>query len=122
MANSRFEYVKAFETTGVLDPGNWIVVTVRCHNIDLLSQVYSFRQPNDVRFSRLMEASAVSRGGLSPREAEQTLCGTISENKRSILLTHFNYDYDDDKDDVFKKGTVMTCKNPTQLTVCESNT
>ncbi|KAK3862082.1 hypothetical protein Pcinc_032024, partial [Petrolisthes cinctipes] len=60
MANSRFEYVKSFENPGTLDPRNWIVVTLSCHNVDALTRTHNFEQPNDSRFLRLVQSSGES--------------------------------------------------------------
>lgn len=48
----------------------------------------------------------VLKGGLSPQDAEQELCGTVSSDKNEILFSRFGINYNDEKE-MFKKGTVL---------------
>ncbi|KAL5334890.1 tRNA guanylyltransferase [Aspergillus crustosus] len=59
MANSRYEYVKAFEQPDILLPNTWIVVRIDGRGFHKLSDRYAFKKPNDRRALDLMNAAAV---------------------------------------------------------------
>ncbi|KAL4934357.1 tRNA guanylyltransferase [Aspergillus undulatus] len=59
MANSRYEYVKAFEQDDTLLPNTWIVVRIDGRGFHKLSDRYAFKKPNDRRALDLMNAAAV---------------------------------------------------------------
>ncbi|KAL3444802.1 tRNAHis guanylyltransferase [Aspergillus insuetus] len=59
MANSRYEYVKAFEQPDILLPNTWIVVRIDGRGFHKLSARYEFKKPNDLRALDLMNAAAV---------------------------------------------------------------
>ncbi|KAJ0420484.1 Thg1 C terminal domain-containing protein [Aspergillus carlsbadensis] len=59
MANSRYEYVKAFEQPDILLPNTWIVVRIDGRGFHKLSARYEFKKPNDIRALDLMNAAAV---------------------------------------------------------------
>ncbi|KAL4787465.1 Thg1 C terminal domain-containing protein [Aspergillus varians] len=59
MANSKYEYVKAFEQPDTLLPNTWIVVRVDGRGFHKLSDRYAFKKPNDRRALDLMNAAAV---------------------------------------------------------------
>ncbi|KAL2820709.1 Thg1 C terminal domain-containing protein [Aspergillus granulosus] len=59
MANSRYEYVKAFEQPDNLLPNTWIVVRIDGRGFHKLSARYEFKKPNDLRALDLMNAAAV---------------------------------------------------------------
>ncbi|KAL3471992.1 Thg1 C terminal domain-containing protein [Aspergillus californicus] len=59
MANSKYEYVKAFEQPDTLIPNTWIVVRIDGRGFHKLSDRYAFRKPNDRRALELMNAAAV---------------------------------------------------------------
>ncbi|WEW54803.1 tRNA-His guanylyltransferase [Emydomyces testavorans] len=58
MANSKYEYVKAFERDDVLLPNTWIVVRIDGRGFHKFSSQYQFRKPNDVRALNLMNVAA----------------------------------------------------------------
>ncbi|KAK6068832.1 tRNAHis guanylyltransferase [Seiridium cupressi] len=58
MANSRFEYVRAFEQTDYLLPNTWIVVRIDGRGFTKLCAKYNFEKPNDRRALDLMNAAA----------------------------------------------------------------
>ncbi|KAF3021473.1 tRNA-histidine guanylyltransferase 1-like [Neopestalotiopsis sp. 37M] len=58
MANSRFEYVKAFEQADYLMPNTWIVVRIDGRGFTKLCTKYGFEKPNDRRALDLMNAAA----------------------------------------------------------------
>ncbi|KAI6356948.1 Glucose-responsive transcription factor [Pyricularia grisea] len=60
MANSKFEYVKAFEQPDNLLPNTWIVVRIDGRGFTKFAQKYNFKKPNDKRALDLMNASAKS--------------------------------------------------------------
>lgn len=57
MAQSKFEYVKSFEEEGQLDPRHWIVIALNLKNYEDIYQVHKLERPNDLNFTRLIEAS-----------------------------------------------------------------
>ncbi|OJJ63958.1 hypothetical protein ASPSYDRAFT_83994 [Aspergillus sydowii CBS 593.65] len=59
MANSKYEYVKAFEQPDILLPNTWIVVRIDGRGFHKLSDRYAFQKPNDRRALDLMNAAAV---------------------------------------------------------------
>ncbi|KAL4939499.1 hypothetical protein BDV06DRAFT_198837 [Aspergillus oleicola] len=59
MANSKYEYVKAFEQDDTLLPNTWIVVRIDGRGFHKLSDRYAFRKPNDRRALDLMNSAAV---------------------------------------------------------------
>ncbi|KAL4871235.1 hypothetical protein BDV12DRAFT_32658 [Aspergillus spectabilis] len=59
MANSKYEYVKAFEQPDILLPNTWIVVRIDGRGFHKLSDRYAFKKPNDRRALDLMNAAAV---------------------------------------------------------------
>ncbi|KAJ1959213.1 tRNA-histidine guanylyltransferase 1-like [Dipsacomyces acuminosporus] len=48
----------------------------------------------------------VNQGGLSQKEAEKRLCGTLSSDKNELLFSEFGINYNNEKD-IFKKGSVL---------------
>ncbi|KAH6657748.1 tRNA guanylyltransferase [Truncatella angustata] len=58
MANSRFEYVKAFEQTDYLLPNTWVVVRIDGRGFTKLCAKYNFEKPNDRRALDLMNGAA----------------------------------------------------------------
>ncbi|ATZ50043.1 Bcthg1 [Botrytis cinerea B05.10] len=58
MANSKYEYVKAFEQPDLLIPNTWIVVRIDGRGFHKFSDKYAFEKPNDRRALDLMNAAA----------------------------------------------------------------
>jgi len=58
MANSKYEYVKAFEQPDVLLPNTWIAVRIDGRSFHKFSAKYAFEKPNDRRALDLMNAAA----------------------------------------------------------------
>ncbi|KAF2235518.1 putative tRNAHis guanylyltransferase Thg1 [Viridothelium virens] len=58
MANSKYEYVRAFEESDVLLPSTWIVIRIDGRGFHKLSAKYEFEKPNDKRALNLMNAAA----------------------------------------------------------------
>ena len=58
MANSRFEYVRKFETRDILLPDTYIVVRIDGKKFHEFSKFYNFEKPNDLRALKLMNACA----------------------------------------------------------------
>ncbi|CAG7557131.1 unnamed protein product [Fusarium equiseti] len=58
MANSKFEYVRNFETTDPLMPSTWIVVRIDGRGFTKMCAKYGFGKPNDRRALDLMNAAA----------------------------------------------------------------
>lgn len=47
MANSRFDYVRKFETDDTLLPNCWIIVRIDGKGFHKFSKVHDFEKPND---------------------------------------------------------------------------
>ncbi|KAI9868135.1 MAG: tRNA-His guanylyltransferase [Trichoglossum hirsutum] len=60
MANSKYEYVKAFEQQDTLLPNTWIVIRLDGRGFHKLSDKYSFEKPNDSRALNLMNTAATA--------------------------------------------------------------
>ncbi|KAJ8620990.1 hypothetical protein MRB53_029519 [Persea americana] len=60
MANSKYEYVKSFESNDKLMPSTWIVVRIDGHGFKKFSEDHGFDKPNDEQALYLMNACAVS--------------------------------------------------------------
>ncbi|KAM0276591.1 hypothetical protein ACHAQH_006596 [Verticillium albo-atrum] len=58
MANSKFEYVKAFEQPDILLQNTWVVVRIDGRGFTKLCTKYAFEKPNDKRALDLMNAAA----------------------------------------------------------------
>lgn len=58
MANSRFEYVRAFERENILLPETHIIIRVDGRCFHKFSQTYKFAKPNDANSLRVMNLSA----------------------------------------------------------------
>ncbi|KAF2865114.1 Thg1 C terminal domain-containing protein [Massariosphaeria phaeospora] len=58
MANSKYEYVRAFELPDVLLANTWIVVRIDGRGFSKLTAKYKFTKPNDKRALDLMNAAA----------------------------------------------------------------
>lgn len=58
MANSQYEYVKAFEQLDALLPACWIVVRVDGKGFHKFCEAHAFEKPNDARALHLMDACA----------------------------------------------------------------
>ncbi|RDL33161.1 tRNA(His) guanylyltransferase [Venustampulla echinocandica] len=58
MANSKYEYVKAFEQPDILLPNTWIVIRIDGRGFHKFSAKYAFAKPNDRRALDLMNAAA----------------------------------------------------------------
>ncbi|KAF2812839.1 tRNAHis guanylyltransferase [Mytilinidion resinicola] len=58
MANSKYEYVRAFEQPDVLLPNTWIVVRIDGRGFHGFTTKYKFKKPNDVQALELMNAAA----------------------------------------------------------------
>ncbi|KAI9899126.1 hypothetical protein N3K66_005587 [Trichothecium roseum] len=58
MANSKFEYVRAFESPDSLLPNTWIVVRIDGRAFTKMCAKYEFEKPNDRRALDLMNAAA----------------------------------------------------------------
>ncbi|KAF2458166.1 tRNAHis guanylyltransferase [Lineolata rhizophorae] len=59
MANSKYEYVKAFERSNYLLPNSWIVVRLDGRGFHKFSAKHRFEKPNDKRALDLMNAAAI---------------------------------------------------------------
>ncbi|MCJ1486149.1 tRNA-His guanylyltransferase [Schaereria dolodes] len=125
MANSKFEYVKAFEKDDRLLPSTFIVVRIDGKGFHKLSQKYSFEKPNDRRALDLMNAAAaavlkeipdiVIAYGVSDefsiylKKGKALLTpwqGTLAADKNEILFSRFKLNYNLEPD-IFKKGSVL---------------
>ncbi|KAJ8466925.1 hypothetical protein OPV22_029477 [Ensete ventricosum] len=60
MANSKYEYVKKFETDDRLPPSSWIVVRIDGCHFHQFSAEHAFEKPNDENALNLMNSCAAS--------------------------------------------------------------
>ncbi|XP_063870738.1 uncharacterized protein LOC135105939 [Scylla paramamosain] len=93
----KLQYCPAFDARVVLYPNN-----------SCLRDYISWRQA-DCHINNMYNTcfwTLVQQGQCSRQNAEEILCGTFSKDKRSILISRFNQNYDDE-DAIFRKGTVM---------------
>lgn len=59
MANSKFEYVREFESEDKIMPNCWIVVRIDGKGFHKFSKLHNFDKPNDVRALELMNYAAI---------------------------------------------------------------
>ncbi|KAJ8954939.1 hypothetical protein NQ318_000369 [Aromia moschata] len=88
MANSRFEYVREFESDDKLLPNSWIVVRIDGKGFHKFSTKHNFEKPNDSRALWLMNKAA---------------CMVMQEYK-DILIS---YGQSDEYSFVLKKDTAL---------------
>lgn len=60
MANSKYEYVRNFESEDKMLPNCWIVVRIDGRSFHKFSQKHNFQKPNDIRALSLMNRAAVA--------------------------------------------------------------
>ncbi|KAL1516440.1 hypothetical protein ABEB36_000358 [Hypothenemus hampei] len=72
MANSKFEYVRTFETEDYLLPNCWIVVRIDGKSFHKFSKKHNFDKPNDLNALKLMNKAA----------------STVMEEYKDILLAY----------------------------------
>ncbi|KTW32277.1 tRNA guanylyltransferase [Pneumocystis jirovecii RU7] len=58
MVNSKYEYVRKFETSDKLLPNTWIVIRLDGCGFHKFSSIHEFEKPNDVRALNLMNEAA----------------------------------------------------------------
>nr|XP_053632195.1 uncharacterized protein LOC128688381 [Cherax quadricarinatus]XP_053632197.1 uncharacterized protein LOC128688381 [Cherax quadricarinatus] len=95
--NVTLEYSPAFDARVVLYPNN-----------SCLRDYLSWRQA-DCHINNMYNTCfwmLVQSGNYSRREAEEKLRGTVSKDKRAILLNEFKRDYDAE-DALYRKGTIL---------------
>ncbi|CAK7903257.1 tRNA(His) guanylyltransferase [[Candida] anglica] len=82
-------------------------------NEKIVRDYFSWRQV-DCHINNLYNTTfwtLVERGGLTPKEAENKLIGTLSSDKNEILFKDFNINYNNEPE-IYKKGTVLVRENP----------
>lgn len=89
MANSKFEYVRQFETYDTLLPQTYIVVRIDGKKFHNFSKHYSFAKPNDLRALQLMNAAAKN---------------VVMQYRNDIILA---YGESDEYSFILKKNTVL---------------
>ncbi|KAJ8981784.1 hypothetical protein NQ317_000027 [Molorchus minor] len=95
--DSKLKYPPCFDSRVVLYPSD-----------ENLKDYLSWRQA-DCHINNLYNTtfwSLVLKGGLTPAEAEQKLCGTFSNDKNEILFSEFNINYNNEPV-MYKKGTIL---------------
>lgn len=60
MANSKFDYVRNFESEDKILPNCWIVVRIDGKSFHKFSKLHDFQKPNDIRALSLMNRAAMS--------------------------------------------------------------
>ncbi|KAK7056528.1 tRNA-His guanylyltransferase [Halocaridina rubra] len=96
------KYCPAFDARVVLYP-----------NISSLRDYLSWRQA-DCHINNMYNLCfwmLVQKRDLSHQEAEERLCGTFSNDKRALLLSEFQCEYDEEEA-IYRKGTILHRKNP----------
>lgn len=83
MANSRFEYVKKFETHMTALPETYIVIRIDGKNFHEFSDVYHFEKPNDIRAINLMNACAKN---LLIKYKSEMICAYGESDEYSFIL------------------------------------
>ncbi|THC95631.1 hypothetical protein EYZ11_004893 [Aspergillus tanneri] len=91
MANSKYEYVKAFEQPDALLPSTWIVVRIDGRGFHKLSDRYGFKKPNDRRALDLMNAAAVE---VMKELPDLCIAYGVSDEYRSVLNYTLPYGVD----------------------------
>lgn len=83
MANSRFEYVKKFETHMTVLPETYIVIRIDGKNFHEFSDSYKFDKPNDIRAINLMNACAKN---LVLKYKSEMICAYGESDEYSFIL------------------------------------
>lgn len=77
-------------------------------NKQRIREYFSWRQV-DCHINNLYNTTfwtLVEKGGLSPKEAENKLIGTLAKDKNEILFSQFGINYNNEPE-IYKKGTVI---------------
>ncbi|KAK6458366.1 Thg1 C terminal domain-containing protein [Scheffersomyces xylosifermentans] len=77
-------------------------------NFSLIRDYFSWRQV-DCHINNLYNTTfwtLVSKGGMTPKEAENKLIGTVASDKNEILFSQFGINYNNEPE-IFKKGTIL---------------
>ncbi|ODV79087.1 tRNAHis guanylyltransferase [Suhomyces tanzawaensis NRRL Y-17324] len=77
-------------------------------NFQIVRDYFSWRQV-DCHINNLYNTTfwtLVLRGGLSPKDAENRLAGTVSADKNELLFKEFGINYNNEPE-MFKKGTIF---------------
>ncbi|KAH3686319.1 hypothetical protein WICPIJ_002681 [Wickerhamomyces pijperi] len=82
MANSKFEYVRNFETQSTLLPSTYIVVRLDGRGFHRISTHYNFAKPNDIRALNLSNAAALN----VCRELKDVLVAYGESDEYSFIL------------------------------------
>ncbi|KAK4694853.1 tRNA(His) guanylyltransferase, partial [Lecanoromycetidae sp. Uapishka_2] len=85
MANSKYEYVKAFEHAANVLPNTYIVVRIDGRGFHKLSAKYEFEKPNDRCALALMNAAATA---VLKEIADINLAYGISDEFRYVVNTN----------------------------------
>ncbi|KAL6941936.1 tRNA-His guanylyltransferase [Hanseniaspora vineae] len=83
MANSKFEYVRVFETHTTILPETYIVVRIDGKNFHEFSAHYNFDKPNDIRALGLMNAAAKN---LVLKYKSEIICAFGESDEYSFIL------------------------------------
>lgn len=82
--------------------------TVLYPSVERVRQYFSWRQV-DCHINNLYNTtfwSLVCKGGMTPKEAENSLIGTLAKDKNEILFSKFNINYNNEPE-IAKKGTLI---------------
>ncbi|PIA17500.1 tRNAHis guanylyltransferase [Coemansia reversa NRRL 1564] len=97
MANSRYEYVRQFESDDRLLPSTWLVVRIDGQGFTKFTAKHGFEKPNDIRALHLMNRAAM----------------TVVEHMTDIVIA---YGQSDEYSFVFSKDTQAFDRRASKLT------
>ncbi|XP_068201242.1 uncharacterized protein [Palaemon carinicauda] len=106
------QWSRFFKDTALLYPPAFDARVILYPNNSCLRDCLSWRQA-DCHINNMYNLcfwTLIQKGNLSPKEAEKKLSGTFSKDKKQILLSEFNCDYNQE-DAIYRKGTVMYRSN-----------
>lgn len=99
MANSKYEYVRDFETDDKLLPNCWIIVRIDGRGFHKFSTKHNFEKPNDTRALNLMNKSALQ----------------VMNEFNDIILA---YGQSDEYSFVFRKNTTLYQRRASKIASC----
>lgn len=99
MANSKFEYVRNYETDDRLLPNCWIVVRVDGRNFHKFASKHKFEKPNDTRALNLMNKAAL----------------TVMEEFKDVIIA---YGQSDEYSFIVRKDTGLFNRRASKIMSC----
>ncbi|KAJ2825330.1 tRNA-histidine guanylyltransferase 1-like [Coemansia erecta] len=103
-----FYWVEFFGATKLQAPPAFDARVVVYPSDAILRDYLSWRQV-DCHINNMYNTcfwTLVTQGGMSNKDAEKRLCGTLSADKNELLFSQFGINYNDEPD-IFKRGSVL---------------